>query len=127
MKRRTLAAVLVLAVATGAGAAEDAGAERRSRAIALSKELRDPTAANLTLFESESAVAGELKAEIYSQLAQGKSREAILEFFAARYGENIRYAPVMNASTAFLWAAPWVLIAGAGAAVFMKMRHRTQA
>lgn len=126
MRRRTLLTVLA-AVVAGAEAAEDAGAERRSRAIALSKELRDPTAANLTLFESESAVAGELKAEIYSQLAQGKSREAILEFFAARYGENIRYAPVMNASTALLWAAPWVLLAGAGAAVFMKMRHRTQA
>ena len=114
------------AVAAGAEAADD-DAERRSRAIALSKELRDPTAANLTLFESESAVAGELKAEIYSQLAQGKSREDILQFFAARYGEGIRYAPAMTASTAFLWAAPWVLMAGAGAAVFLKLRRRSQA
>lgn len=100
MKRRLMMAALVAVVAE-AEAADDA-AERRSRAIALSKELRDPTAANLTLFESESAVAGELKAEIYSQLAQGKSREAILQFFAARYGEGIRYAPAMTASTAFL-------------------------
>ena len=126
MKRRLMVAALA-AVAAGVVEAADDAAERRSRAIALSKELRDPTAANLTLYESESAVAGELKAEIYSQLAQGKSREAILQFFAARYGEGIRYAPAMTASTAFLWAAPWVLMAGAGAAVFLKLRRLAQA
>ena len=126
MKRRLMVAALA-AVAAGVAEAADDAAERRSRAIALSKELRDPTAANLTLYESESAVAGELKAEIYSQLAQGKSREAILQFFAARYGEGIRYAPAMTASTAFLWAAPWVLMAGAGAAVFLKLRRLAQA
>ena len=86
--------------------------------------MRDPSSANQTLYESESAISGELKAEIYAQLAKGKTRKEVLEFFAERYGDSIRYDPAMKTSTAALWAAPWVLLAIAGGAVFVRRKNR---
>lgn len=80
----------------------------------------------LHAFESESSIAGELKAEIYKQLAEGKTREEILAFFTARYGEQIRYDPALTGGTALLWAAPWVLFAAAGAAAFWRFKRRRQ-
>ncbi|CDD69833.1 cytochrome c-type biogenesis protein [Duodenibacillus massiliensis] len=124
MKRRTVLAAGIFACMTAR--AEDTGRQRRNLAIAISKELRDPASANYTLFESESSIAGELKAEIYKQLAEGKTREEILAFFTARYGEQIRYDPALTGGTALLWAAPWVLFAAAGAAAFWRFKRRRQ-
>lgn len=128
MKRRLWLAGLVASAAAGTARSETAeqGAARRKLAIELSKELRDPSSANQTLYESESAISGELKAEIYAQLAKGKTREEVLEFFAERYGDSIRYDPAMKTSTAALWAAPWLLIAIAGTAAFMRRRRRSK-
>ena len=118
MKRRTVLAAGFFACMTAR--AEDTGRQRRNLAIAISKELRDPASANYTLFESESSIAGELKAEIYKQLAEGKTREEILAFFTARYD------PALTGGTALLWAAPWVLFAAAGAAAFWRFKRRRQ-
>ena len=47
------------------------GRELYDEAIAVSKLLRDPSSANNTLFESETALSGELKALIYQKLRPG--------------------------------------------------------
>ncbi len=78
--------------------------------IDISKELRCPMATNQNLFESETAIASELKAQIYLMLQQGKSREQILDFMVERYGEQIRYQPSLNAGTALLWLGPVILL-----------------
>lgn len=91
-------------------------------AIAISKLLRDPSAANYTLFDSESALAGELKARIYEMLRKGATREDIFDFMVARYGEMIRYQPDFNAKTALLWAAPWLTLLVGAALVVMRWR-----
>lgn len=93
-------------------------------AIAISKLLRDPASANYTLFDSESAIAGELKARIYEMLREGKSREEIFDFMVKRYGEMIRYEPEFNAKTALLWAAPWTVLALGAGLVWMRVKRR---
>ena len=82
----------------------------RDQAIAISKELRDPNAINQSLYESEFPQAAELKARIYQMLQAGESRERILNYFAERYGEQIRYEPGVKPSTIALWLFPLVLI-----------------
>lgn len=93
-------------------------------AIAISKLLRDPASANYTLFDSESAIAGELKASIYEQLRAGRTREEIFDFMVERYGEMIRYEPDFNSGTALLWAAPWLAVAAACLFLWRRMRVR---
>ena len=55
------------------------GRELYDEAIAVSKLLRDPSSANNTLFESETALSGELKALIYQKLREGATRGEILD------------------------------------------------
>lgn len=100
------------------------GAELRDEAISISKVLRCPVSPNLTLYDSESAIANELKGVIYEKLREGQTREQIFDFMVARYGEQIRYEPDMNAGTAALWAAPWLALALAGVLLFVRMRRR---
>ncbi len=94
-------------------------------AIAVSKLLRDPSSANNTLYESETALSGELKARIYQKLREGASRGEILDYMAERYGEAVRYQPDFNATTFLLWAAPWIA-AAVGALLFWRSLRRRQ-
>ncbi len=111
---------------TGSEQKRSAGLEGRAlydEAIAGSKLLRDPSSANNTLFESETALSGELKALIYQQLREGKTRSEILDYMAERYGEAVRYQPDFNATTFLLWAAPWIAVV-VGVLVFWRSTRR---
>lgn len=100
------------------------GAELQKEAVSISKVLRCPVSPNLTLYDSESAIASELKGVIYQKLREGETREQILDFMVARYGEQIRYEPDMNAGTAALWATPWAALAVCGIVLARRMRRR---
>ena len=92
-------------------------------AITVSKLLRDPSSANNTLYESETALSGELKALIYQKLREGATRSEILDYMAERYGEAVRYQPDFNATTFLLWAAPWIAVV-VGVLVFWRSLRR---
>lgn len=100
------------------------GAELQKEAVSISKVLRCPVSPNLTLYDSESAIANELKGVIYEKLRAGETREQIFDFMVARYGEQIRYEPDMNAGTAALWAAPWVALGACGLFLAARMRRK---
>lgn len=119
--------VVLFCVLQAAWAAEQkeelTGRQLYDEAIAVSKLLRDPSSANNTLYESETALSGELKALIYQKLRQGQTRGEILDFMAQRYGEAVRYQPDFNATTFLLWAAPWIA-AVIGVFVFWRSLRR---
>lgn len=100
------------------------GAALRDEAISIAKVLRCPVSPNLTLYDSESQIASELKGVIYEKLREGQTREQIFDFMVERYGEQIRYEPDMNAGTAALWAAPWVALAVGGILLVLRIRRR---
>ena len=99
------------------------GRELYDEAIAVSKLLRAPSSANNTLFESETALSGDLQALIYQKLREGATRGEILDYMAERYGEAGRYQPDFNATTFLLWAAPWIAVV-VGAGVFWRSMRR---
>ena len=94
------------------------GAELQKEAVSISKVLRCPVSPNLTLYDSESAIANELKGVIYEKLRAGETREQIFDFMVARY------EPDMNAGTAALWAAPWVALGACGLFLAARMRRK---
>ena len=59
----------------------------------ISRCSRCPVSPNLTLYDSESAIANELKGVIYEKLRAGETREQIFDFMVARYGEQIATSP----------------------------------
>ena len=85
--------ILCFFIAFSTASAAFAAPSIRDQAIGISKELRDPGAVNQSLYESNAPQAAELKAKIYQLLENGQTREDILDYFAARYGKQIRYDP----------------------------------
>lgn len=77
---------------------------------ALSKELRCPKCQNQNLADSNSAIAIDLRRELYELLQQGKADIEIVNFMVSRYGEFVLYRPRVSGITYILWFGPALLI-----------------
>jgi thiol-disulfide isomerase/thioredoxin len=74
-------------------------------------------------------LAQDLRREIRTLIRSGKSDAEILDFLVSRYGDFVRYRPPLKPSTWLLWLGPFVLLAGALAALIRHVRRprRTEA
>ena len=105
-----LLAVLALAVADGmrTGAGPSAG----DRVDHLARELRCPDCQGLSVADSPTRSAQEIRRQIARLVADGATDGEVREHFVARYGDWILLAPSSPAA----WIIPFVVVlAGAGA------------
>lgn len=92
------------------------------RADALAAELRCPDCQGLSVADSPTASAREIRRQIDELVAGGASDDEVRAHFIARYGEWIRLAP----SFPLFWVAPFAaVLGGAVALVAWLMRGRT--
>ena len=129
MRRILLAIGLVLMTAAGAGAVQpdevlpNPALEQRARAI--SGGLRCLVCQNQSIDDSDAPLARDLRLLVRERLVAGDSDGAVVDFVVARYGDFVLLRPPVNARTALLWAAPFlVLLAGV---VFVWRRSRRAA
>ena len=87
---------------------EDPALQARYRA--LSHELRCMQCQNQSIADSPVGLAGDLRREVRELLLEGRSDAEIRSHLVARYGDFILFRPQLNARTAWLWAAPGVLL-----------------
>jgi len=128
--RRQLPAIALGALLALAGLAvvvavrpgpEPSAAERGE---ALARELRCPDCQGLSVADSPTSSAREIRRQIDELVAGGASDEAVRDHFVARYGEWILLAP----SSLVPWLVPLaVVIAGAAGLVAWLAGRRRQA
>ena len=94
------------------------------RAAALERELRCLVCQNQTLAESNAPLALDLRNQIREQLAAGKSDREVVDYLVARYGDFVRYRPPLKASTALLWAGPFLFLLGGFYLLIRFLRRR---
>jgi cytochrome c-type biogenesis protein CcmH len=87
---------------------EDPALQQRYRD--LTHELRCMQCQNQSIADSPVGLAGDLRREVRELLLAGKSDQQIRDHLRARYGDFILFRPEFNARTAWLWAAPFVLL-----------------
>jgi len=93
----------------------------------LSDTLRCPKCQNNSIADSNAALAKDLRQKVFEMTKQGKSKDEIVDYMIARYGNFVTYNPPLNASTAILWAAPLsVLVIGFVFIVLRTKRRKTQ-
>lgn len=85
-------------------AAQPPDIEEQTRAIAA--ELRCPVCQNLSVADSPSELAQEMRALVKEQLEQGKSPEEIRKFFVSKYGDWVLLAPPAKGFGLLLWLLP---------------------
>jgi cytochrome c-type biogenesis protein CcmH len=108
----------LLPLTLGATAAEQ---EAHVREIAL--ELRCPICQGLSVGDSPSELANEMRALIREQLQQGKTPPQVLDYFAQRYGEWILLAPPKRGFNLIIWVLPFALLPIGAAVVYLGARR----
>lgn len=79
----------------------------------LIDELRCLVCQNESLAGSQAELAQDLREEVYRMMKEGQSRDQIVEFLVARYGDFVLYDPPVKLSTYPIWFGP-LLLAGIG-------------
>ena len=99
----------------------------QTRFQSLVKELRCPKCQNQDLADSQSAIAKDLKAQIYEMIEQDKTDQEIVDYMVARYGDFVLYRPKYSAATSILWIGPGAfLVIGLMIFVFVVYRNKTR-
>lgn len=86
----------------------------------LTNEVRCLVCQNQTIADSNAALAADLRREIRKMMGEGASRDEVVEFLVARYGDFVLYRPPFQSTTWALWGAPVFLLA-IGVVIFVRI------
>ncbi len=133
MRRLLLLAVTLVALAGPALAVNPdeqlADPALEARATALSRELRCVVCQNVSIDESDAALARDLRIILRERIAAGDTDKQAVAFLVQRYGNFVRLKPPLQADTLALWLGPLavLLIGGVGVAAYMRGRGASPA
>jgi cytochrome c-type biogenesis protein CcmH len=104
--------------------ARDTALERRVNEV--SHNLRCPVCQNLSILDSPSELAQDMKRLVREQLAAGRSREEIEAFFVARYGEWVLLKPSTRGANLTVWLLPALVLGGGALLLSVAVRRWTR-
>ena len=76
----------------------------------LTQSLRCPQCQNNNIADSNATIAVDMRSKVFELLQEGKSKNDVVDYMVARYGNFVTYDPPMTASTLVLWIAPLLLV-----------------
>ncbi len=76
----------------------------------LIDELRCLVCQNQNLKDSNADLAKDLRHQTYQMLQQGKTKQDVINYMVARYGDFVLYRPPLKNNTLLLWIGPFVLL-----------------
>ena len=74
--------------------------------LQLIAELRCVKCQNQNLAESNAGVAQDMREKTYELISKGASRDDVIEYMTARYGDFVLYKPPFKMQTMLLWVGP---------------------
>ncbi len=89
----------------------------------LAAKLRCPTCRALSVLDSPSGMAQEMRGLIREQLRSGKTAAEVEAYFVERYGEWILLQPKAEGFNWTVWLLPVILLLGGLAFVFLTARR----
>jgi cytochrome c-type biogenesis protein CcmH len=123
-----IALVLALLLALGAGPAAAQTAPRavdEQQVYAVASELRCVVCQNLSVADSPSEMAGQMRAIVRERLAAGETPAQVRQYFVTRYGNWILLAPPRRGFTLLVWLAPLAAVLVGVIAVGLLLRRWT--
>ena len=91
----------------------------------LISEIRCPKCQNQTIADSDAPLAKDLRDRTYLMVQEGASKQEVIDYMVARYGDFAYYRPPVRTSTLVLWLGPLlVVLAGAGV-ILWRVRSRS--
>lgn len=89
----------------------------------VARQLSCPTCTGINVADCPTETCAQWRAKIGELLAEGKTDQEILEYFAARYGDHVLQVPPTRGFFLSVWLVP-ILAILAGLGAFAYMMHR---
>lgn len=122
-----IAGIVLAAPRPARAAAGTAAPDLEDRVREVASELRCVVCQNLSVADSPSDLAKEMRNLVRELLQQGKTREEVQAYFVSRYGEFVLLAPPKRGFNLLVWGLPFVALAvGACAIYFVAKRWTVQ-
>jgi cytochrome c-type biogenesis protein CcmH len=121
MKHVWIFALLVAQALAADPPASDALDKRVARVAA---ELRCLVCQNQSLADSNADLAVDLRKQVREMIVAGKSDAEIRQYMVERYGDFVLYKPPLKATTALLWAGPFLLLIAVAALLVIYLQGR---
>lgn len=119
-----LAAIGGLALAIAVALASSGSPSEINRARALDLQLRCPVCQGVSIADSPSESADQMRVVVRAQLAAGASDDEVKAYFVARYGTWVLLSPPGDGFGALLWVVPGAsMLAGAIVLVWRARRR----
>ena len=93
----------------------------------IAKDLRCAVCQNQPVSESNADLAKDMRGLIREQLKAGKSRDEIVNYFVARYGDYVLMKPPADREGLPLWVAPPLVLVIVALFAWFFIRKRTHA
>ena len=103
------------------------GATLEKRTNEVAALLRCPVCQGMSVADSPSTVAVDMKHQVRDLLARGYTQEQILKYFETSYGQFVLLKPKFAGVNALVWLMPVLALLIGGVVVFMKMRKLEEA
>ena len=98
-----------------------------ARVRALSAELRCLVCQNQTVADSDAPVARDMRDQVRTQLAAGKTEAEVKTYMTDRFGDFVLYNPPFKATTVVLWAGPFAVLLLGGFLLILRLRKSSMA
>jgi cytochrome c-type biogenesis protein CcmH len=106
---------------------EFADEDQQARYQQFIDEMRCPKCDNQSLSGSNSAIAMDLRKQLYTMVQNNQTDDEIITYMVDRYGDFILYKPRVTSSTIFLWAAPILFLLIGLVILFLLLKSRKNA
>ena len=107
---------------TGAGVPSDL--EEQTSAIA--SHLRCPVCQGVSVEDSPTELARQMRATVRDQLAAGRTPDQVRQYFVDRYGEWILLEPKASGFNLVVYVLPWLAILAGLAVIVLAVRRWTR-
>ena len=98
------------------------GAALERRTMEVASLLRCPVCQGMSVADSPSTVALDMKAQVRELLARGYTEEQILSYFERSYGEFVLLKPKFRGVNALVWVLPLLALLIGVVLVSLKLR-----
>ncbi len=92
----------------------------------LTEQLRCPKCQNNSIADSNAMIATDMRRKVYDLMQEGKSRQEIIDYMVARYGNFVTYDPPLTPLTVLLWVLPLAAIVAGGWIIVVRPRRRVR-
>ena len=88
----------------------------------LINELRCPKCQNQSIADSDAPLAKDLRDRTYLMVQQGATKQEVVDYMVARYGDFAYYRPPVRLSTLVLWLCPALVVLTGPLVILVRVR-----